>query len=142
MPSAYKNRLHFAVPVAEVAVLTAFLVTALGRAPDEVGFAVRASPDGSGEATTLLSSEVFTDEEVDALRPYVSPGGSGHLIGIRARRGFNEPTETTTNEPGKAQVTVIESGEPIPQGADWDVVRVSFDRFLEELGLVRQEDAI
>lgn len=142
MPSAYKNRLHFAVPVAEVAVLTAFLVTALGRAPDEIGFSVRASPNNTGEATTLLSSEVFTDEEVDALRPYVSPGGSGHLIGIRARRGFNEATETTTGEPGKTQVTVIESGEPIPQGADWDTTRVSFDRFLEELGLVRQEDAI
>ena len=28
------------------------------------------------------------------------------------------------------------------KAADWDTTRVSFDRFLEELGLVRQEDAI
>lgn len=142
MSSAYKNRLHFASPVAAVAVLSAFFVTALGRSPDEVAFSVRASPDGSGETTTLLSSEVFTDEEVDALRPYVSPGGTGHLLGIRARRGVNRPTETTSGEAGKTPVTEIVSGEPIPANADWDTTRVSFDRFLEELGLVRQEDVI
>lgn len=142
MPSAFINRVHFSAPVAQVPALTAFFVLSLGRSPEEVGFAVRASPDGTGEATALLSSEVFTNAEVEALRPYVSPGGAGYLLGIRARRGVNRQTETTTGEADKTPVTEIAVGEAIPVGADWDVTRVTFDRFLEELGLVRQEDAI
>lgn len=142
MPSAFKNRVHIAVPVAVVPVISAFFVTALGRQPDEIGFSINASPDGQGEATHLLASEVFTDEEVEVIRPYVSSGGSGYLVGIRARRGVNLSTETTTNEAGKTPVTELVSGDTIPPDADWSTTRVSFPRFLEELSLQQQYPSI
>ena len=134
MPSAYKNRLHLASPVTDVAVLTAFFVTALGRSPDEVGvLRSRLARWLRRDHHTLLSSGgLYRRGGGRAAAPDVSPGGTGHLLGIRARRGVNRPTETTSGEAGKTPVTEIVSGEPIPANADWGhnarVVSIGFSK--------------
>lgn len=85
--------------------------------PDSTGISLHDTGDSDGPYFLLIHESVS-----------VSPDWMGAVI---------PPAETTTNEPGKLQVTVIDSGEPIPTGMTaelWATTRLTRDRFLEELG--------
>lgn len=79
----------------------------------------------------------LTAAQVSLLRPAISPGGDLYAAGIRARRLFFAHSETTTNEAGKLQVTLIDAGQEIPAGMTaelWGTHRLTQDKFFEELG--------
>lgn len=110
-----------------------------GMPTDDFDLAIRLGPEGGNynEPSYLFGAMNLTQAQVTLLRPAVSEGGELYLLGIRARRQMFPPAETTTNEPGKLQVTVIDSGEPTPTGMTaelWATTRLTRDRFLEELG--------
>lgn len=143
MATARTYRLYLACPPAELAALQSFLY-ALGRPVGSVDLVLEAGVDGQPPVLYRVGSDTFTDEEVTALRPWISPGGAGYEAGMRCRRGLNTPTEIAAPDtaPGKLTVTVIEEGEPIPAGVDWADTRLAFPRFLEELGVGLVEPAI
>lgn len=143
MVTARTYRLYLACPPAELAALQAFLY-ALGRPVGSVDLVLEAGVDGAAPVLYRAGSDTFTTEEVTALRPWISPGGAGYAAGMRCRRGLNTATEVPAPEvePGKITVTVIDEGEPIPPGTDWDDTRLTFPRFLEELGVTLIEPAI
>lgn len=125
-----------------MAALTAIYEVTLGRGLGSFGMSQRCAPDANSPQSHWKSGDTFTAGEIDVLRPYVSPGGSLHLLGVRARRAFNEATETTSNEAGKTQVTIYDVGDTIPPQLDWETGRVSEERFLADNSLVILEDAI
>jgi hypothetical protein len=143
MATARTYRLYLACPPAELAALQSFLY-ALGRPVGSVDLVLEAGVDGQPPVLYRVGSDTFTDEEVTALRPWISPGGAGYEAGMRFRRGLNTATEIAAPDvsPGKLTVTVIEEGEPIPPNVDWADTRLTFPRFLEELGVGIVEPAI
>lgn len=137
------QRIFLAAPPAALAALQAFLY-GLGRPVGSVDLVIETGASPSGPVLYRAGSDTYTEAEVIALRPWVSPGGEGHALGIRARRGINATLEIAAPDtaPGKATVNVIEEGEPIPAEVDWADTRLTFPRFLEELGVSPLEPAI
>ena len=105
---------------------------------DEFDLVLRVGPEGTlyAAAPYQYGALQLSAAQIELLRPDVSEGGSLYLLGVRARRAFFPPSETTTGEPGKLAVTVIDVGEPIPTmtAEAWETTRLTGDRFLEELG--------
>lgn len=105
---------------------------------DEFDLVLRVGLEGSPylSAPYQYGALQLSAAQIELLRPDVSEGGSLYLLGVRARRAFFPPSETTTGESGKLQVTIIDAGEPIPpQTAEsWQTTRLTGERFLEELG--------
>lgn len=129
----------FACPPNAVAALKVWMRDNCARDPESFVLARRVGVEGSlfDNALFHFAAATFSAPEIELMRPAVSEGGELYLLGIRARRQMFPPAETTTNEPGKLQVTVIDSGEPTPTGMTaelWATTRLTRDRFLEELG--------
>lgn len=129
-------RLFLACPVADLASLQDFFYSILGRPVGSFDLVLELGVDSQPPALMRAGSDTFTDAEIALLRPWLTTG-EGFSLGIKGRRGFNSATEIAAPDtaPGKVTVTVIEEGEPIPSGVDWADVRLTFPRFLEELGL-------
>lgn len=141
MPSEYNASIAFACPPSQLPDLKVWMRDNLSIPTESFDLVLRLGPEGTpyAEATHLFGAMAFKGAQIELLRPEVSPGGGLHALGIRARRLIFPPAETTTGEPGKLQVAVIEDGQPIPSGTDWAVVRLTRDRFLEELGVTQLE---
>lgn len=141
MQSEYKASVVIACPPAMLPDLKVWMRDNLAVPVEEFDLALRLGPAGTpyANATYLAGGTRFKDAQIDLLRPEVSPGGSLHALGIRARRLLFPQVETTTNEPGKLQVSVIDSGQEIPAGVDWSATRLTRDRFFEELAVEQLE---
>lgn len=141
MPSEYNASVIFAAPPAMLPDLKVWMRDNLSIPLESFDLVLRLGPEGTpyADATHQAGAMTFKSAQIELLRPEVSPGGGLHALGIRARRLVFPPAETTTNEPGKLQVSVIEEGQEIPAGVDWSATRVSRDRFFEELAVVQLE---
>lgn len=141
MPSEYNASVLFACPPAQLPDLKVWMRDNLAIPVDDFDLVLRLGPDGTpyASATHLAGAMTFKAAQIELLRPEVSPEGGLYALGIRARRAFFPPAETTTNQPGKLQVDVIDVGGEIPGGVDWSATRLTKDRFFEELAVVQLE---
>lgn len=141
MASEYNASVIFACPPSALPDLKVWARDNLSIPVGDFDLVLRLGPDGTpyAEASHLAGAMTFKGPQIELLRPEVSPEGGLYALGIRARRLVFPPAETTSGEPGKLQVEVIEEGQPIPSGVDWSATRLTRDRFLEELGVVQLE---
>lgn len=126
----------FACPPNAVAALKVWMRDNCARDPESFVLARRVGVEGSlfDNALFHFAAATFSAPEIELMRPAVREGGELYILGVRVRRNMFPPAETTTNEPGKLQVVLIDVGEEIPADPEWATTRLTVDRFLEELG--------
>lgn len=130
--------IYLAIPINPLAIAGAnafFQGQFLRDASDE--YSPHIGPDDLEIADThRFCGDNFSAEELALLRPWISPGGEGYTLGVRARLSYFPALESTTNPPpnGKVLVTVLGAGAPYPSTQEeWETVRVSKARFFEEV---------
>lgn len=137
--SEYTSSVMFACPPAALPDLKVWMRDNAAIPVEDFDLALRLGVEGTpyADGPYLFGAMLMKAAQIELLRPSASPEGDLYAIGIRVRRQMFPVKETTTNEAGKLQVTVIDVGEPIPAGMTaeaWATTRLTKDRFLEELG--------
>lgn len=106
---------------------------------EEFDLAIHLGVEGAAyeDAAFLFGSLLCKPSWIELLRPEVSPEGELYSLGVRARRFIFQPLEVPLPavEQGKLSVNVIDAGTDVPNPADWNITRVTLDKFLEELGI-------
>jgi hypothetical protein len=141
MPTSYTNTVVLYAPASQKLVMATALGTALEQPADDYTLRAGVGDTANGPIDGFIGIGSFTEVQLDAIRVTLSPGGTLHELGCRARRLLNEASEATVETPGKTLVTVIGVGQPIPASLDWATHRVTMERFLEELEKVRVQPA-
>ena len=130
--------LYLAIPLdaSAIAGANAFFQGAFLRDASDEYTPLIGPEDEQAPATHRFSGENFSAEELALLRPWVSEGGDGYLLGVRARLSFFEALESTADPPpaGKVHVDILGPGATYPTTQEgWAGVRVSLARFFEEV---------
>lgn len=135
----------FLVPSANQAQLASVLANALGVKLEDIELSARASADGNPPETHRGCAVPLDATQADALSTWANPGGSGYdTYGARCRRMFFPDTETTdageAASTGKTLVVLVGAGQSIPENVPLSDLRFTFDKLIQENGLVKIED--